>query len=124
MEVFGQVLELGEDDPSFLRGMVDAYFNQAENTFHDMDLALAEKDLGKLSSLGHFLKGSSAALGVFQVQSSCEKIQNLGQLRDGSTTITDADAIVKIREPILRAKKEYGVAEGWLKVFLKDYPTE
>jgi len=40
MEVFGQVLELGEDDPSFLRGMVDAYFEQAENTFHEMDLAL------------------------------------------------------------------------------------
>ena len=84
----------------------------------------AKKDLGKLSSLGHFLKGSSAALGVFQVQSSCEKIQNFGQLRDDSMTITEAEAIVKIRESILRAKKEYGVAEGWLKVFLKDYPAE
>ena len=39
-EVFDQVLELGEDDPSFLRGMVDAYFEQAENTFHEMDVAL------------------------------------------------------------------------------------
>jgi len=39
-------------------------------------------------------------------------------------TITEAEAIVKIRESILRAKKEYGVAEGWLKVFLKDYPAE
>ena len=40
MEVFEQVRELGEDDPSFLKEMVDAYFDQAKNTFHDMDLAL------------------------------------------------------------------------------------
>ena len=84
----------------------------------------AKKDLVELSSLGHFLKGSSAALGVFKVQSSCEKIQNFGQLRDDSGPITEAEAIAKIRESILRAKKEYGIAEGWLKAFLKDYPDE
>ena len=39
-EVFNQVLELGDDDPSFLRGMVDAYFDQVENTFREMDVAL------------------------------------------------------------------------------------
>ena len=84
----------------------------------------ASKDLGKLSSLGHFLKGSSAALGVFKVQSSCERIQHYGQLRDDNVPITEAEAIVKIRESILRVKKEYEVAEGWLKRFLKDYPNE
>lgn len=83
-----------------------------------------DKDLVKLSELGHFLKGSSAALGVFKVQSSCEKIQNFGRLRNDDVTITEAEAIVKIRESILRAKKEYKVAEGWLKGFLKTYPSE
>jgi hypothetical protein len=39
-DVFEQVLELGEDDPSFLREMVGAYFDQAANTFRDMDAAL------------------------------------------------------------------------------------
>ena len=38
--MFEQVLELGEDDPSFLREMVGAYFDQAANTFRDMDVAL------------------------------------------------------------------------------------
>lgn len=37
-----------------------------------------KKDLGDLSSLGHFLKGSSATLGLYKVQNSCEKIQNWG----------------------------------------------
>jgi len=118
------VLELGEDDPSFLREMVGAYFDQAANTFRAMDAALSAKDLAELTSLGHFLKGSSAALGVFKVQSSCEKIQQLGKLKDENGLITEAEAIVKIRESISRAKKEYEVAEGWLKAFLKDYPEE
>jgi len=84
----------------------------------------AKKDLGELSSLGHFLKGSSSALGVFKVQSSCENIQHFGQLQDGNVPITEVEAIVKIRESILRTKEEYEVAEGWLKEFLKDYPDE
>jgi len=123
-DVFEQVLELGEDDPSFLREMVGAYFDQAANTFRDMDEALAQKDLEELTSLGHFLKGSSAALGVFKVQSSCEKIQHFGKLKDENGPITEAEAIVKIRESISRAKNEYEVAEGWLQGFLKDYPEE
>lgn len=84
----------------------------------------AKKDLGELTALGHFLKGSSAALGVFKLQSSCEKIQHFGKLKDENVPITEAEAIVKIRESISRAKKEYEVAEEWLKVFLKDYPEE
>lgn len=39
-EVFGQVLELDEDDELFSKDMVDAYFAQAEKTFKDMDGAL------------------------------------------------------------------------------------
>ena len=61
---------------------------------------------------------------MFKVQSSCEKIQHFGQLQDGNVPITEGEAIVEIRESISRAKKEYEVAEGWLKGFLKDYPEE
>lgn len=38
--------------------------------------------LAELSSLGHFLKGSSAALGIIKVQASCEKMQHYGNKRD------------------------------------------
>lgn len=80
-----------------------------------------EKDLESLSSLGHFLKGSSAALGVCRVQSSCEDIQHYGQLRDGSKVIKEDDAIVKISTTLARAEEEYQVAKGWLKEY---YGTE
>jgi HPt (histidine-containing phosphotransfer) domain-containing protein len=75
--------------------------------------------LAKLSSLGHFLKGSSAALGVHKVQASCEKIQHYGQLRDEeeSKDLTSSDALGKI-EPLLgTVKDEYAAAEKWMKAW-------
>jgi len=138
--VFDQVLELDEDDELFSKDMVDAYFVQADKTFNDMDAALcvfatpfpptcsptfrAKKDLTELSSLGHFLKGSSAALGVSMVQSSCENIQHFGQLREGSAIITEAEAIVKITKSIARAREEYADAKTWLDWFYTRYPGE
>ncbi|OBZ71399.1 Multistep phosphorelay regulator 1 [Grifola frondosa] len=92
METFHQILDLDEDDThDFSFGMAEAYFSQANTTFVDMDEALKNEDLTKLSSLGHFLKGSSAALGVAKVQASCEQIQHYGALRDEDTG-TDLDA--------------------------------
>lgn len=82
----------------------------------------SKEDLAKLSSLGHFLKGSSAALGVARVQASCERIQHYGQLRDEEVgaDLTSEAALQKI-EPLLgRVKKEYAVAEAWLKKWYED----
>ncbi|KAI9465695.1 histidine kinase, phosphotransfer Hpt, partial [Lactarius psammicola] len=117
MEVFGQILDLDDDDDEFSQGMVDDYFSQAEKTFTDMATALKEKDLDKLSSLGHFLKGSSAALGVFRVQTSCEDIQHYGQLREGLKVIEKDDAIAKISTTLARAREEYKVAKSSLEEF-------
>ncbi|KAI0249225.1 signal transduction histidine kinase [Lactifluus subvellereus] len=120
-DVFEQILELDdEDDKSFSKGMVDAYYEQAEKTFEGMDDALAKKDLTALSDLGHFLKGSSAALGVSRVQSSCEDIQYYGKLREGAAAITEAEAIVKITKTLARAREEYAEAKIWLDDFYED----
>ncbi|KAI9462635.1 histidine-phosphotransfer domain HPT domain-containing protein [Russula earlei] len=120
-EVFDQVLELDEEDEMFSKDMVDAYFVQADKTFNDMDAALTRKDLSELSALGHFLKGSSAALGVSRVQSSCEKIQHLGHLREDAENLTEAEAIVKITKSLARAREEYVEAKTWLDWFYTSY---
>jgi len=120
-DVFDQVLELDDDDGLFSKDMVDAYFVQADKTFNDMDAALTQKNLSELSSLGHFLKGSSAALGVFKVQHSCEHIQNCGQLREESATLTEAEAIVKIAKFLAGAREEYAEAKKWLDGFYITY---
>jgi HPt (histidine-containing phosphotransfer) domain-containing protein len=82
--------------------------------------------LPRLSSLGHFLKGSSAALGVSKVQDSCEKIQNYGQLRDEDTgkDLSKEDALGKIERLLGQVKKEYSASEKWLKKWYDDHPDE
>ncbi|TFY52885.1 hypothetical protein EVJ58_g9758, partial [Rhodofomes roseus] len=123
LETFHQILDLDEDDThDFSKEMVTAYFTQANTTFGEMDEAYKAKDLTKLSSLGHFLKGSSAALGVAHVQASCERIQHYGQLRDEDTgtDLTDESALQKIEPLLSRVKKEYNVAEAWLKKWYED----
>ncbi|KAI0292537.1 signal transduction histidine kinase [Russula brevipes] len=122
--VFDQILELDEDDELFSKDMVDAYFLQAEKTFSDMDAALGKKALGDLSSLGHFLKGSSAALGVSKVQSLCEDIQHYGSLREGTAVITEAEAVAKIAKAIARAREDYKEAKKWLNSFYRTYRPE
>jgi HPt (histidine-containing phosphotransfer) domain-containing protein len=79
----------------------------------------AEKDLTKLSSLGHFLKGSSAALGVSNVQASCERVQHYGDLRDEELDkdLTQEEALAKIDATLARVKVEYEKAEKWLKSY-------
>lgn len=118
MEVFEQILDLDDDD-DFAQEMIDGYLSQAEDTFKNMDTALEKKDLPSLSSLGHFLKGSSAALGLFRVQSSCEDIQHYGQLKEGDKVIEKDVAIAKIGTTLARARKEYGTAKSSLQRELK-----
>ncbi|GJJ15776.1 hypothetical protein Clacol_010054 [Clathrus columnatus] len=131
MEVLDQILELDEpDNHEFSMGMAWAYFDQAKTTFDEMDAALLQKpnqgdpgqnrndkDLPKLSSLGHFLKGSSAALGITKVRESCESIQHYGELRDGKAQeiLSEKDALNRIRETVENAKNEFDEAEEWLR---------
>ena len=85
-----------------------------------------EKHTELLSELGHFLKGSSAALGVAQVQATCEEIQNLGKLWDNDkrVSISKAEALEEIKPRLVRVKKEYETAEKWLKNFYKEAGIE
>ncbi|KAF5345538.1 hypothetical protein D9758_012029 [Tetrapyrgos nigripes] len=119
MDTFKQILELDEDDEhEFSLEMVEAYYSQAGTTFIDMNAALESKDLEKLSDLGHFLKGSSAALGVSKVRNSCEKIQNYGALRDDEALPLKPEvAIERITNLLSQVKEEYEVAEAWLKKY-------
>ena len=82
----------------------------------------AGKHLDKLSSLGHFLKGSSAALGVTKVQATCEKIQHYGKLWDDelSRDLTPDDAMRMIKPLLPRVRREYAHAEAWLKGWYKE----
>ena len=82
-----------------------------------------KKDLAQLSALGHFLKGSSATLGLTKVKDSCEKIQNFGALKDaeGIKSEPDVEKCLKAcKETIAQAKIEFKEVEAALKRFYRD----
>lgn len=121
---FEQILEMDDDeeDREFSRSIVYDFFQQADNTFLKMDDNLRVKDLQTLSELGHFLKGSSATLGLTKVQLSCEKIQHYGHKKDdsGSKDITEDEALTKLEKTIEQAKKEFKDVEKVLRKFYHD----
>jgi osomolarity two-component system, phosphorelay intermediate protein YPD1 len=130
-----------EDEREFSRSIVFGFFTQAEETFVKMDDALwvlhvfviheidadpssfiyrKVKDLANLSSLGHFLKGSSATLGLTKVKDSCAKIQHFGQKKDeaGTKDVPDeALCLERIAETLKDVKEEYAEVEKVLKIF-------
>ncbi|KAJ7075845.1 histidine-phosphotransfer domain HPT domain-containing protein [Mycena belliarum] len=123
MDIFGQILDLDEEGShDFSKEMVAAYFTQASTTFDDMDRALLAKKLPVLSELGHFLKGSSAALGISEVQAACEKMQHYGDLldADAKTGLAPPEALAKIDALLPAAKAEYARAERWFKRWYAD----
>lgn len=77
-------------------------------------------DLATLSTLGHFLKGSSATLGLTKVKDSCEKIQHYGQKKDEAGTENEPDeakCLSRIKETLVTVKEEYAEVEKVLKKF-------
>ncbi|KAJ1342616.1 hypothetical protein BSLG_002714 [Batrachochytrium salamandrivorans] len=113
-----QLLELDEDDihREFSRGLLSNYFSQAQQTIASIRASMETHDLETVSRLGHFLKGSSAAIGLRMIRSTCgnfyeglveldslhylttnpfillERIQLLGSLKTG-----DGDSIDKVQ---------------------------
>jgi osomolarity two-component system phosphorelay intermediate protein YPD1 len=78
------------------------------------------KDLDQLSQLGHFLKGSSATLGLTKVKDSCEKIQHFGARKDatGTKDVEDDElSLSRLDEVISQAKTDYNTAEAKLRKF-------
>lgn len=87
------------------------------------DMCRVSRDLTQLSQLGHFLKGSSATLGLTKVKDSCEKIQNLGSHLDatGNKPEPSDDVCLKRIEQILaQLEDDYRKVEE----LLRDYYGE
>jgi len=119
---FEQILEMDddEDEREFSKSIVFGFFEQAEQTFKKMDDALKAGDLSTLSSLGHFLKGSSATLGLTKVKDSCEKIQHYGQKKDEDGTVDEPDekkCLSRIKDALVIVKEEYAEVEKVLRKF-------
>ncbi|KAM0201723.1 hypothetical protein ACHAPA_003821 [Fusarium lateritium] len=120
VETFEQILEMDEpDDHEFSQSIVFGFFDQAEETFLQIDEALEKKDLSDLSSLGHFLKGSSATLGLAKVRDGCEKMQRYGKKEnvDGSPEDDEEICLQRIKEAFEAVKTDYQEVETALREY-------
>lgn len=127
MDIFSQLLEMDdEDDREFSKSIVWNYFDQAITTFKEMDVALDTKNLTELSTLGHFLKGSSAAVGVIKVRDSCEHMQHYGKCHgeDGISDLTEDEALKKLTATLRDVKVQYREAAKALKAFYDEQDAE
>lgn len=69
--------------------------------------------------MGHFLKGSSATLGLSHIKDDCEKIQHYGAGKDanGDEDEDDETCLSNIKKTLGSVKTEYEVVKGLLTKF-------
>ncbi|KAK1776989.1 signal transduction histidine kinase [Copromyces sp. CBS 386.78] len=116
--IFEQILEMDDDDKrDFSKSLVTNFFDQAEETFVKIEEVLNNnkvdngKRLETLSSLGHFLKGSSATLGFNKIRDSCQIIQQYGHKLniDGSAEPNEQVCLDKIKGALKTARNDKDV---------------
>lgn len=76
--VFSELVAMDEDEEGFSKSLFQTFVDQVLETFKEIDENLKTKNFDKISGLGHYLKGSAAALGLEKISSQCERIQNYG----------------------------------------------
>ena len=78
-----------------------------------------DRNLKELSESGHFLKGSSATLGLTKMRNSCEKIQHLGLGKDetGSNDRDDDYCLDAIKSELVILRHEFRHCEVLLRKF-------
>ncbi|KAB8208082.1 signal transduction histidine kinase [Aspergillus parasiticus] len=106
------------NDREYSSTIVFNFFDQAKQTFNDLDGALGNKDLLQLSRLGHFLKGCAESLGFIQIEAKGRAIQQYGKREDEYGAKLNSDiCLERIREALDVAKDEYQVVKTSLTSF-------
>jgi HPt (histidine-containing phosphotransfer) domain-containing protein len=67
---------LGEDDPSFLREIIESYLELTPPMITDLALHVRAQDRGALSRAAHKIKSSSAQVGLADFAKLCSSLQD------------------------------------------------
>lgn len=126
--VFSELVAMDEDEEEFSKGLCQTFVNQFKDTAEEIDDNLVTKNLEKLSSLGHYLKGSAAALGLKKISSQCERIQNYGHrvncdnFKPDIPTDENSDDfwIHLIRDAVNKAKTGFAESKAALDEYFED----
>ncbi|KAG9512285.1 hypothetical protein KCU79_g18968, partial [Aureobasidium melanogenum] len=120
VKIFREILELDdEDEQYFTRSLVCDYFTLAQRTFAEMDACLESQDIKQLWTKAQFLKGPSATLGIYKVESTCARIEQMTAVADTFQAEGDAKTTLCNSSRILldQAKQYFAEAEDALRRF-------
>jgi len=76
---FGEVLDRIGGDTSFLKELLNIYFQEYEKKKGLLARAIADQDFTQLSELGHSLKGSSANLSLTRLRKTAYVLETAGK---------------------------------------------
>lgn len=102
--IFSELLLMDEDEEGFSKGLITTFVEQLLGIYTEMETIIedsklkgspTDEELVKLSSLGHYLKGSAALLGLRKVQSQCERIQNYGNKKSSAADEESSEILGK-----------------------------
>ncbi|BAO41260.1 Phosphorelay intermediate protein YPD1 [Kluyveromyces marxianus] len=116
-DILNEIVSMDEDDAGFSQSLLIQFFEQAQSTFEKMEEHInTDKNLDQLGQLGHFLKGSSASLGLQRIAWVCERIQNYGQKKEGPG-ISDEQYLQLIKQCLALSQTEFALAKEELGKF-------
>lgn len=126
--VFSELVAMDEDEEEFSKGLCQTFVNQFKETAQEIDDNLKSKNLEKLSSLGHYLKGSAAALGLKSISTQCERIQNYGHRVNFDNFKPEKDVdketdefwITLIQDAVNKAKSGFEESKAALDEYFED----
>lgn len=126
--VFSELVAMDEDEEEFSKGLFQTFVNQFKETAQEIDDNLKSKNLEKLSSLGHYLKGSAAALGLKSISTQCERIQNYGHRVNFDNFKPEKDVdeetdefwITLIQDAVNKAKSGFEESKAALDEYFED----
>lgn len=105
--VISELAELADDDqPEFLRDLVEAFASDAGSAITAMHSALVEQDRGRLSSLAHVLKSSSGNVGAAAMSRVAQQIEGSAAKAPFEELARDVNQLSGLLPPTSAALRE------------------
>lgn len=124
--VFSELVAMDEDEEGFSKGLFQTFVDQFEETKSELDDNVQLNDLDKISALGHYLKGSAAALGLVTIAEQCERIQNYGNKKHTAEEDKDKNLnpdeywIALVKDAVAKAEDAFKKLKRALNVYFGD----
>jgi HPt (histidine-containing phosphotransfer) domain-containing protein len=80
MDVVESLRQLqGDDDPEFLRELVDTFIEETTEQLTNLERAIGQQNSDILHKIAHALKSSSANVGAIQVSRLSKELEEMGR---------------------------------------------